>query len=87
MPTDRPRIQVTVDDELAAALAAHPQAGRWSRSQTIRDLALRGAQAIAAEQHAQASATDVLLGVLEGSERFDLEPAAALHAAREQHLP
>lgn len=86
MPTDRPRIQVTVDDELAAALAAHPQAGR-SRSQTIRDLALRGAQAIAAEQHAQASATDVLLGVLEGSERFDLEPAAALHAAREQHLP
>ncbi len=86
VPTDRPRIQVTVDDELAAALAAQIDHGR-SKSQTIRDLALRGAQAIADDQRERASATELLLEILDGSVQYDFDAAAALHAARADRLP
>lgn len=86
LPTGRPRIQVTIDEELADALAQVDPHGR-PRSQVIRDLAVRGAHAVAEERDARVSATAVLFEVLDGSERFDLGAAAELHAARGERLP
>ncbi len=56
MPTSHPRIQVTVDAELARALhsaAPHLTPG-LSRSRQVRELALAGARALGADPHAEA---------------------------------
>lgn len=88
MATNHPRIQVTVDPELAAALAAVDASPR-SRSKLVRDLALRGAQVIEAERKAQGSAVEVLLAIADGDERYDLDfgAAAEIHAQRGDRLP
>jgi hypothetical protein len=44
MPPTKPRIQVTLDPELAAAVAEF--GGTQPRSQAVRELALRGAEAM-----------------------------------------
>jgi metal-responsive CopG/Arc/MetJ family transcriptional regulator len=82
MPTPHPRIQVTVDGELAEALDAvdpHPH----SRSRLIRDLALRGAAAARAEREHQESSRAFLLSVVRGETDYDPAAAADVHAERE----
>lgn len=88
MATNHPRIQVTVDPELAAALAAVDRAPT-SRSRLVRDLALRGARAVEADRRAEQSAVEVLLAIADGDERYDLDfsVAAELHAQRGDRLP
>lgn len=76
-----PRVQVTVDPELAAALA-ELGAGK-PRSQAVRDLAMRGAEAIRRE-HADRRAAIAFLRRLDESddEGFDFSLSARLHAER-----
>lgn len=74
------RVQVTVDPELAAALA---EFGGRSRSRAIRDLAVRGAQAMRDDQRQRDDAIEFLRRIATGEDdRFDFSVTAELHAAR-----
>lgn len=86
MATLHPRIQVTVDPELARALAQVDPAPS-SRARLVRDLALRGAEVVHAEREAMQSATDVLLGIASGEIPYDFEALAEIWAEREAKLP
>jgi Arc/MetJ family transcription regulator len=81
MAATKPRIQVMFDDELAAAVAE--LGGAKPRSRAVRDLALRGAQAIREEQDLRQEALEFLRR-LDGGEddRFDFSVSAQLHAER-----
>lgn len=74
-------MQVTVDSELEGALA---ELGHGvPRSRAIRDLALRGADALRAEQARQAEALGTLDRIAVGEdEGFDFAVSAALHRDR-----
>lgn len=81
MPSTKPRIQVTLDNELAAAVAELGE-GK-SRSRAVHDLALRGAEAIRAEEHRLANALEFLRQLDSGEDdRFDFSVSAQLHAER-----
>lgn len=74
------RVQVTVDPELAAALA---EFGGRSRSRAVRDLAIRGAQAMRDDQRQRDDAIEFLRRIATGEDdRFDFSVTAELHAAR-----
>jgi hypothetical protein len=74
------RVQVTVDPELAAALA---EFGGRSRSRAVRDLAIRGAQALRDDQRQRKDAIEFLRRISTGEDdRFDFSVTAELHAAR-----
>jgi hypothetical protein len=74
------RIQVTVDPELAAALT---EFGGESRSKTVRDLAVRGAEALREDHRRHGDAIDFLERIATGEDdRFDFSAPAELHAAR-----
>jgi hypothetical protein len=74
------RVQVTVDPELAAALA---EFGGRSRSRALRDLAVRGAQALREDRHRREQAIELLRRIDSGEDdRFDFSVSAELHAAR-----
>jgi hypothetical protein len=74
------RVQVTVDPELAAALA---EFGGRSRSRAVRDLAIRGAQALRDDRHRREEAIEFLRRLDSGKDnRFDFSVSAELHAAR-----
>lgn len=80
MPATSPRVQVTVDPELAAALA---EFGGPSRSRGVRDLTVRGAQALREEQGRRQEALEFLRRLDSGEDdRFDFSESAELHAAR-----
>ena len=82
MASTHPRVQVTVDPELAAAMAAvdpHPS----SRSRLIRDLALRGAEAERDERERRSEAAAYLLSISSGETDYDFDAARAIHAERE----
>jgi hypothetical protein len=82
MPSSHPRVQVTVDPELAAAMAAvdpHPT----SRSRLIRDLAIRGAAAERDAREREREAVDHLLSITRGDTDYDFEAARQIHAERE----
>jgi len=80
MPDPFPRVQVTVDAELGAALA---EFGGRSRSRTVRDLALRGAQALRDERGSRQEALKFLRRLDAGeADRYDFAVSAELHAAR-----
>ena len=82
MASTHPRVQVTVDPELAAAMAAvdpHPS----SRSRLIRDLALRGAAAERDERERRTEAAAYLLSISSGETDYDFDAARAIHAERE----
>ena len=80
MPTSSPRVQVTVDPELAAALS---EFGGSSRSRSVRELALRGAQALRDERSRRDEAIEFLRRLDAGEDRrFDFSVAAELHATR-----
>lgn len=80
VPATSPRIQVTVDPELDAALSEF--AGS-SRSRAVRDLAVRGAQALREEKRRRHDALQLLQRIAEGEDdRYDFSVSAELHAAR-----
>jgi hypothetical protein len=81
MPATTPRVQVTLDAELAAAVAEF--GGSEPRSRAVRDLALRGAEAIRAEQAGRREAREHLRRIANGEDdRYDFGVSASLHAAR-----
>jgi hypothetical protein len=75
------RIQVTLDAELAAALAEF--GGAEPRSRAVRDLALRGAEAIRSERADKREAQEHLLRIAVGEDDgYDFAVAEQLHASR-----
>jgi len=81
-----PRIQVTVDDELASALA-HVDPSPSSRSRLVRDLALRGAEAVRLERARSGEAVAILLEIADGKRGYDLAAADEVAARRGDRLP
>jgi hypothetical protein len=74
------RVQVTVDPELDAALA---EFGGRSRSRTMRDLAVRGAQALRDDEQTRREAIAFLRRLDAGDDDgYDFSVSAELHAAR-----
>lgn len=86
MPTTRPRIQVTIDDELAAALARVDPAPA-SRSRLVRDLAIRGADAIRADRHQADDALAHLIAIADGEHAHDFAVVSGALATRGERLP
>jgi hypothetical protein len=86
MATTKSRIQVTVDEELAQALMRIDPAPP-SRSRLVRDLALRGAQAVAEERAEAHGALTVLLEIADGTRDYDLGAAAEVASRRGDRLP
>lgn len=84
--TSKPRIQVTVDDELARALA-RVDPDPPSRAALVRDLAIRGALALEEERARQQEAITVLLEIADGTRDYDFEALADLYARRGERLP
>lgn len=81
MASTKPRIQVTVDAELSAALAE--LGGTEPRSRAVRDLAVRGAEAIRAEQAALSDALEHLDRIATGEDDgYDFAVSERLHATR-----
>jgi hypothetical protein len=81
MASAKPRVQVTLDSELAAAVAEF--GGAEPRSRAVRDLALRGAEAIRAERATQRDAREHLSRIAAGQDdRYDFAVSASLHASR-----
>lgn len=75
------RVQVTVDPELEDAIAQ--VGGGVPRSRAIRDLALRGAAELRAEQARRAEALATLDRIASGEDDgFDFPVSAALHEDR-----
>ena len=80
MSSSSTRVQVTVDPELAAAL---DEFGGRSRSRAVRDLAIRGAQALRDDRGRREEAIELLRRIDSGEDdRFDFSVSAKLHAAR-----
>jgi hypothetical protein len=80
VPATRPRIQVSVDPELDAALS---EFGGSSRSRAVRDLAVRGAEALREDRRRQHDALQLLQRIADGEdERFDFSVSAELHGSR-----
>jgi hypothetical protein len=81
MPSTKPRIQVTIDTELADALAE--LGGAEPRSRTVHDLALRGADAVRAERSARSEAREHLRRIATGEDDgYDFAVSERLHAER-----
>jgi hypothetical protein len=75
------RIQVTLDAELAAAVEEF--GGAEPRSRAVRDLAVRGAEAIRAERADRRDAQLHLLRIAAGEDDgYDFAVSEQLHAAR-----
>lgn len=81
MPSTKRRIQVTIDKDLAAAVAEFG-AGK-SGSCAVHDLALRGAEAMRAEQRRRQEGLEFLRRLDAGEDdRFDFSVSGRLHAER-----
>ncbi len=81
MPKTTPRIQVTLDPELAAAVAEF--GGSGPRSRAVRDLALRGADAVRAQKTARQEAREHLRRIATGEDDgYDWSVSERLHAER-----
>lgn len=85
MPTANPRIQVTVDEELASAMSRIDPAPA-SRAKLVRDLALRGVQALEVERAQADDALRLLLEIADGKRDYDLAAAAELASRRGERL-
>jgi len=86
MPTTKPRVQVTIDEELADALAAVDPTPA-SRSRLVRDLALRGADAIRADRVAAQAALSHLLAIADGEHPHDFAAVNDALSERSDRLP
>lgn len=83
MATHHPRVQVTLDPELRAAVdRAGPHVGARSGAALIRELALRGAKVITAEARSRQDAIDYLL-----EEDIDLSALRRVDDERRERLP
>jgi metal-responsive CopG/Arc/MetJ family transcriptional regulator len=82
MASVHPRVQVTVDPELAAAMESIDAQPR-SRSRLIRDLAIRGAEAERDARQREDEAIEHLLSIAHGQTDYDFEAARAIYAERE----
>jgi hypothetical protein len=81
MSSTKSRVQVTLDSELAAAIAE--LGGRKPRSRAVHDLALRGAQAIRAEQNRCREAIEFLRALDSGEDDgYDFSVSEQLRAER-----
>jgi Arc/MetJ family transcription regulator len=81
VPPTKARIQVTLDAELAAAVAEF--GGTEPRSRAVRDLALRGAEAIRAERASARDAFEHLRRIAAGvDDGYDFAVSEQLHGAR-----
>lgn len=81
MPTAKPRIQVTLDPELAAAVREFGDAK--PRARTVRDLALRGAEAARADRDERRRAHEHLRRIAMGEDHgYDFSVSERLHAER-----
>jgi hypothetical protein len=81
MPKTARRVQVTLDPELAAAVAE--LGGAKPRSRAVRDLALRGAEAVRAEKNARQKAREHLRRIATGEDDgYDWSISEQLHAER-----
>jgi hypothetical protein len=81
MPKTTRRVQVTLDPELEAAVAE--LGGAMPRSRTVRDLALRGAEAVRAEKNARQQAREHLRRIATGEDDgYDWSISERLHAER-----
>jgi hypothetical protein len=81
MAAIKSRIQITVDPELAAAVAEF--GGTAPRSRAVRDLALRGAEAFRAERTARSDALEHLRQIATGEDDgYDFAVSESLHASR-----
>ena len=76
-------MQVTVDPELGAALAAVPSPP-GSKSRLIRDLALRGARAAEEERAEREEAKETLRKVADGELPYDFDALGEILAERER---
>jgi len=85
MATAHARIQVTVDEELASAMSRIDPAPA-SRSRLVRDLALRGAQAVEVERARTGEALTILLEIADGTRDYDLAAAAEVASRRGDRL-
>lgn len=86
MPTAKARVQVTIDEELRRALDAVDPAPA-SRSRLVRDLALRGSEAVRADREQADDALRVLTEIADGARDYDLAAADAAFQARGDRLP
>lgn len=81
VPSTKPRIQVTVDAELEAAIR-ELGTGK-TRSRIVHDLALRGAEAVRAQRKHSEEALEFLRRLDSGEDdRFDFSVSEQLHAER-----
>jgi hypothetical protein len=81
MASTNPRVQVTLDSELAAAVTE--LGGHKPRSRAVHDLALRGAQAIRSEQNRRRDAIAFLRALDSGEDDgYDFSISERLHAER-----
>lgn len=86
MPTTKSRVQVTIDDELADALAVVDPAPA-SRSRLVRDLAIRGADAIRVERVQAQEALSHLLAIAGGEHPHDFAAVRDALSSRGDRLP
>lgn len=69
MPTKHPRVNVTKDPELAAAIArARPLLNGAAEATIVHDLAIRGAEALAADEARRQAAMEDLIAWALGDE-------------------
>jgi hypothetical protein len=81
MAPSKSRIQVTLDPELTDALVE--LGGVEPRSRTVRDLALRSADALRAERSARSEAREHLRRIATGEDDgYDFAVSERLHAER-----
>jgi hypothetical protein len=82
MAAKNPRVQVTVDAALAAALAEVDPSPK-SKSRLIRDLALRGAEVAAEDRQRREEAKETLRKIANGEIDYDFEALGEI--LRERH--
>jgi len=80
--TSHPRVQVTVDPELAEAMNSVDPAPA-SRSRLIRDLALKGAEVTRDEEERRRRGIETLKRLARGEIDYDFEAVRQIHAERE----
>jgi hypothetical protein len=85
VPTSHPRVQVTVDPELAEAIEnAEAHLHARGRAGVLRELALRGAKEVSHQANQQADARREAFAVLNA---YDFSELSEIVAEREQRLP
>lgn len=77
---------MTIDEELARALD-EVDPSPPSRSRLVRDLALRGAQAMREDRDGSGEALKLLLEIADGDRHYDLSASASAFATRGDRLP